>query len=130
MQVLEFEPENAFESVIVNAKQGVRSHADLTKLLAQSNLYISSKGEMQQDGSGFSPLLFEEGGHPLVAAFSSLSRAERHGHMAEYVLQMNGKEFILRLPPGYGVVLNPGYSAQLIISPSGVIDIRKDLRAR
>jgi hypothetical protein len=38
--------------------------------------------------------------------------------------------FFLRLPPGYGVVLNPGYLAQFIITPSAVADLQKDLRAR
>jgi hypothetical protein len=50
--------------------------------------------------------------------------------MAEYVLQMDGRAFFLRLPPGYGVVLNPGYLAQLIIAPNAVIDLQKDLKAR
>jgi hypothetical protein len=48
--------------------------------------------------------------------------------MAEYVLQMNGREFFLRIPESYGVILNPGYVSQLIIPPTGVAEFRKDLK--
>lgn len=127
MELLEFKPENELEKAIREAKQGTLSVADLMKIIVQSNLYISSKGEVRQDGSGFEPLLLEQKGSPLVAAFSSLSRPGLHKHLAEYVLQMRGREFFLRMPPGYGVILNPGYLAQLIVPSDGVSDLRKDL---
>jgi hypothetical protein len=49
--------------------------------------------------------------------------------MAEYVLQMIGREFFLRMPPSYGIILNPGYVAQLIIPSDGVSDLKKNLAA-
>jgi hypothetical protein len=98
------------------------------RIIARSNLFISSKGEVQSDWSGFDPLLFEKDGHPFVAVFSSLSRPGLHSGMAEYVLQMNGREFFLRMPASYGVILNPGFVAQLIIPPTGVSEFRKDLK--
>lgn len=109
-------------------REGIRQVADLMRIIAQSNLFISSKGEVQSDGSGFDPLLFEKDGHPFVAVFSSLSRPGLHSRMAEYVLQMNGREFFLRMPESYGVILNPGYVSQLIIPPAGVSEFRKDLK--
>jgi hypothetical protein len=130
VQLLEFRPENEVENAIVDAKQGTLPIADLMMLLAQSTLYISSKKEVQQDGSGFEPLLLEEGGNPLVAAFSSLSRPGLHSHMAEYVLQMNGRDFFLRMPPGYGIIINPRYVSQLIMPPGGVSDLTNDLKRR
>jgi hypothetical protein len=93
--------------------------------LAASPLFISSKTEVQADGSGFEPLLLEESGKPLVAAFSSLDRPGLHSDVASYVLQMDGREFFLRLPPKYGVIVNPGYVAQLIISPDATSDLRE-----
>lgn len=128
VQLQEFKPENELEIAIVNAKQGVRPVADLMGLIARSNLFISSKGEVQSDWSGLDPLLFEKDGHPFVAVFSALSRPGLHSRMAEYVLQMNGREFFLRMPESYGVILNPGYVSQLIIPPTGVSEFRKDLK--
>jgi hypothetical protein len=129
VQLLEFTPENELEKAIEEARRGALSFDDLVKLIARSNLYVSSKGEVRQDGSGFEPLLLEQNGRPLVAAFSSLSRPGLHGHMAEYVLQMIGREFFLRMPPSYGIILNPGYVAQLIIPSDGVSDLKKNLTA-
>ena len=107
VQLQDFKPENELESAIAETREGIRQVADLMRIIAQSNLFISSKGEVQSDGSGFDPLLFEKDGHPFVAVFSSLSRPGLHSHMAEYVLQMNGREFFLRMPEIYGVILNP-----------------------
>jgi hypothetical protein len=127
-QLQDFKPENELESAIAETREGIRQVADLMRIIAQSNLFISSKGEVQSDGSGFDPLLFEKDGHPFVAVFSSLSRSGLHSHMAAYVLQMNGREFSLRMPESYGVILNPGYVSQLIIPPTGVSELRKDLK--
>ena len=128
MQLQEFKPENELENAIAVTREGIRPVADLMRIIARSNLFLSSKGEVQPDWSGFDPLLFEMDGNPFVAIFSSLSRPGLHGRMAEYVLQMNGREFFLRMPESYGVILNPGYVSQLIIPPTGVSEFRKDLK--
>jgi hypothetical protein len=127
VQLQEFKPENELENAIADTRKGVRPIADLMRIIARSNLFISSKGEVQADFSGFDPLLFEMDGNPFVGIFSSLSRPGLHSHVAGYLLQMNGREFFLRMPESYGVILNPGYAAQLIIPPTGVAEFRKDL---
>ena len=128
MQLQEFKPENELENAIADTREGVHQVADLMRIIARSNLFVSSKGEVQSDWSGFDPLLFEMDGNPFVGIFSSLSRPGLHGHVAQYLLQMNGREFFLRMPESYGVILNPGYVSQLIIPPTGVAEFRKDLK--
>lgn len=125
----EFEPTNNLEVAIVEAKRGVVSIDALLMELAASPLFISSRTEVQSDGRGFDPLLLEESGKPLVAAFSSLDRPELHSKVASYVLRMSGREFFLRLPQKYGVIINPGYVVQLILTPDAVSDFRKKLKA-
>jgi SseB protein N-terminal domain len=125
-----FEPTNSLEVAIVEAKQGNAPAAALLMDLAASPLFISSKTEVQSDGRGFEPLLLEESGKPLVATFSSLDRPALHSEAASYVLQMSGREFLLRLPPKYGVIINPGYRTQLIITPQAVSDFREKLKIR
>lgn len=124
----DFSPENDLEVTIVEAKRGAVSVDTLLMSLAASPLFISSKTEVQEDGGGFEPLLLEEGGEPLVAAFSSLDRPKLHSDVASYVLQMDGREFFLRLPPKYGVIVNPGYVTQLIIAPDATSDLRNKLK--
>ncbi|HEY9131563.1 MAG TPA: hypothetical protein VIM98_07370 [Dyella sp.] len=125
MELLKFNPENELEVAIVSAKRGGLSLPDLMKKFTQSDVYISSKREVTQDGSGFDPLLVGSPENPLVAAFSSLSRPSLHAKMAAYVLRMKGREFLHRLPQGYGVAFNPGYEAQLIISSDVISDLKK-----
>lgn len=130
MVLSDFNPENDLEVTIVEAKRGVVPIDTLLMNLAASPLFVSSKTEVQTDGSGFEPLLLEESGKPLVAAFSSVDRPGLHSEVARYVLQMGGREFFLRLPPKYGVIVNPGYVTQLIIAPDATSDFRERLKAR
>lgn len=127
MTLSAFEPQNDLEIAIVQAERGTLPLKDVLAKLAEVSLYISSKSEVRQDGSGFDPLLLERDGSPLVAAFSSLERPNLHADMAPFILQMNGREFFLRLPPGYGVIINPGYMPQLIIAPSAILDLKEEL---
>jgi hypothetical protein len=116
----EFYPENDLEKAILDAKIGARPLADVMERLATANLYISSKTEVEKDGAGFTPLLLGQATKPLIAAFSSLSRPALHARAAEYILQMKGAEFLKRVPSGCGVVLNPGYKTQLVISEDAI----------
>jgi hypothetical protein len=74
VQLQEFKPEDELENAIADTREGVRPVADLMRIIARSNLFISSKGEVQSDGSTFDPLLFEKSGSPFVAVLSSHGR--------------------------------------------------------
>jgi hypothetical protein len=125
MELLGFDPENDLEREIARAREGKVSVNDLLEKICESDVYVSSRKEVRQDGNGFDPLLVGEPGSPLVAAFSSLSRPGLHRKMAEYVLQIKGREFFRRLPPGYGVALNPGYITQLILSADALAGLKR-----
>jgi hypothetical protein len=133
---MEFQPENELEQAVVDAKQGDYSLEELMRFIVGSFLYIpsmaevlaSATGEIDKDWSGFEPLLFEENNQSLVVAFSSLSRSEKARDQAEYGMKSTGRDFILRLPPGYGFILNPGYVGQFIVPPSGIAELKEDVR--
>ena len=129
MELLEFEPENLLEQAILDAQENDAPIAELTRLLIGSTLFSLSQTEVSPDGSGFAPILMEEEGAPLVAVFSSLERARPHRVLAEFPVQMPGRSFFLRLPPGYGAVLNPGWAAQLVLPPEGVAALKAQLKA-
>ncbi len=120
MNLLEFNPENELERTILDAKSGACSIDELLHQITESNLFVSSRTEVEQNGSGFSPLLLGESTSPLVAVFTLLSRADLHRQMAEYVLEIKGREFFKRLPSNYGVVFNPGYITQLVIASDSI----------
>ncbi len=128
MTLQEFTPENALEDAILDTKRG-RIHFDtLFGVIADLNLLIPSKTKVEADFSGFSPLLLENEAAPFVAAFSSLSRPAIYKDAAAYVLQMNGRDFVLRLPPQFGIMLNPGYVVQMAIPRETVADLKQRFR--
>jgi hypothetical protein len=126
MTLLAFEPETEIEQQILEARNGDVSGDALIRRMADIDLYIPSTSEVQTDGGGFGPVLLEQNGLSFVAVFTSLSRQPRD--IAPYMMQVKGRHFFLRLPPGYGVMFNPGYDAQILLPPQGVAALKEDLR--
>lgn len=119
-------PQNPLEQALHGVKtQQIPTEAFLQALVA-GTLYVPSREEVQADGSHFSPMLFERGGVPLVAAFTHLERAGRYSDKAPFAVSLSGREFLTGLPPGYGLVLNPGYDVRSEILPQGIPAILRD----
>jgi len=118
-----FVPQGPLEEALARAKTGEIPLTEFLDELLRSEVLVMSKEEILADGSNFVPLLFESAGYPLIAAFTSFSRTVTQKEMAEYCLSIRGSEFFKRVPTGYGVVLNPGFSAALVILPGSVRDI-------
>lgn len=125
MTLLAFEPENAIEQRILDVQAQTYSADALMREMADHDLYIPSKGDVREDGSGFVPVLLDQGGMRFVMVFTALSR--RPSGLADYLLQANAGAFFRRLPSGYGVIFNPGYDAQLLLPPDGVAMLKRDL---
>lgn len=123
--LLEFTPLNPVEDLIAGARAGSVELGAVIDALRTTELFVSSRQEVLADGSGFEPLLFGEPASPLVAAFTDPERPVIHRDRAEYMVQMKGHDLLIRIPPGYGIVVNPGYVAQLIISAEAIEDLRK-----
>lgn len=126
--LIDFEPQNDLEVAIVAFRREQSDVNSLMQKLVRSQVFISSLTEVQADGRGFSPVLLEvNDSGPLVAVFSSIDRPELHDSGARFILQMDGTEFFLRLPPQYGLVLNPGFKNQLVIDSDAARGVREGL---
>lgn len=123
--MLAFTPESDIEQRILGVQARTYSADALMREMANHDLYMPSKGEVREDGSGFVPVLVDQGGILFVAVFTAQSRQPRG--LAEYLLKANGGAFFRRLPSGYGVIFNPGYDAQLLLPPEGVTLLKRDL---
>ncbi len=121
-------PLNGLEQLLLDARAGRVPIGDLLRAFVTADLYVPSTTEVREDGSGFAPLVFDsaETGAPLTAVFTEPSRATAHAERAKYLLQVNGRELFRRLPPGYGVVINPGHNVGMEIQPYGVEAIVRD----
>ena len=124
--LLDFAPRNAIERRIQEARTGTVPGDTVMLEMADAELFIPSTQQIQNDGSGFRPVLLEQDSLSFVAAFTAAGRQPHD--MAAYALRMTGRHFFLRLPPGYGVILNPGYDAQMLLPPEGVTALQQDLK--
>jgi hypothetical protein len=120
-----FQPWNDIERRFVDTRNGHGDPDALMRAIAEADLFIPSDAEVQPDGSGYRPILLEQDDLLLVAVFTAAARMEKG--MAPTLMRMNGRQFFLRLPAGYGVIVNPGFAAQIILPPEGVAALKEDL---
>lgn len=119
----DFTPKNNFEIKLTQSQQGLGLMPDLLKSLLIAEIVVPSATEVMDDGSGFQPLLFSKDETQMLACFSSKELIGDFSEMAPYCLVMQGKDVLLRLPPKYGLVLNPGQKIGFDISPEGIAKI-------
>ena len=125
MTLLALVAETDIEHQILKAQDGALSGDALLCRMAEADLFIPSTGEVHTDGSGFSPVLVDQNGSSFVIVFTAMSRQPKD--MARYMMQMNGRQLFQRLPAGYGVMVNPGYDAQILVPPQGMAAFKQDL---
>ena len=126
MPATEFNPLNELENALVDAMSSRIPVDEFLKILLRSEVHISSGGEVQVDGSGFQPLLFDNAEGTLMAAFTARERATRFGDKAPFCLTMKGDQLIQRIPQNLGLVLNPGFSFGFELPPGGVERVRRE----
>ena len=128
MTLLAFVAETDIEHQILKAQDGALSGDALLRRMADADLFVPSTGDVQSDGSGFQPVLIDQDGSPFVVVFTAVSRQPKD--MAPCMMQMNGGQFFRRLPAGYGVMVNPGYDAQILVPSDGMAALKQDLDGR
>jgi len=128
MTLLAFVAETDIEHQILKAQDGALSGDALLRRIADADLFIPSTGEVQTDGNGFKPVLMDQDGSPLVVVFTAASRQPKG--MASCMMRMNGGHFFRRLPAGYGMMVNPGYDAQILVPAHGMAALKQDLAGR
>jgi len=119
----EFRPLNELELALDQAQGGRLGVSELMRVLLSSKLAVPSAEEVMADGSGFSPLLFNKNGVQMLACFSDKSRVGEFADMTPYCLMMQGRELLRRMPPGYGLVINPGLAVGFDMTPDGILRI-------
>lgn len=108
------------ELVLLRARAGEVPVTDLIAELMRGEIVVPSGAEVGADGSGFRPVLYDKDGTPMVGSFSDLALAASVSSLAPYALKLRGTELLRRMPPGHGLVVNPGHDAWFDLSPEGV----------
>lgn len=121
-----FVPLNRFEVALVQAQEGRLPVQELLAALIDADLALPSATEVMMDGSGFQPVLFPKDKVQMLACFSDKSRIGELSAQAPYCLGMKGREILRRVPPGFGLVVNPGWLTGFDVSPEGIKNIVQD----
>lgn len=106
------------ERMIARAMSGER--LDVIEAMLRTQLVVPSGGDVGPGFEGFVPVLYDRDGVPMLAVFTSLDLAKRVTHLARFAVTMSGRDVIVRMPEGHGVVLNPGHDVGLEILPHAV----------
>ena len=121
----EFSPINELEIALVEVRSGRLSMPEFMNVFIGSDLSVPSGSEVMANGDGFQPVLFDKNSVKMVACFTAMERLGRIADLAPYCLTIKGMEFLRRVPPGHGLVVNPGQSVGFDISPEGLSIIVK-----
>ena len=124
-----FVPSDDLEEKLLCAMSGEIPSRDFLRLLLRVRVAVPSATAVTEKWTDLSPVFFDKAGEQMLAVFSSLERAKRLSPVAAFCLEMAGHEVIARMPPGCGLVLNPGWSAGLDIPSSGIAQLSRDFRA-
>ena len=100
--------------------------AEFMKIFLASTIELPSANEVHADGAGLSPILFDKEGVNMLALFTHKDRIASFAGRAPYYVSMKAIDVLRRLPPGYGVVVNPGFEFGFDISSEGVREILRD----
>jgi hypothetical protein len=121
-----FNPTNGLEFELVQLISGQQTIDEFLKSLMDADLHVLSATEVQQDGTGLRPLLFDRDMGTLLALFTSLERTTAFSQRYPYCLMLTGRQFFGWIPHGLGAVLNPGSTAGFELPPDGVQSIRHE----
>jgi hypothetical protein len=119
-------PLTPIEALLQSAMDGKTPIGAFMKAFVASDVVLLTGSLVTPDGSGFDPLLFDKQGTLHVAVFTHMERVGFHSQQAPHTIRMQMLEVLKRVPGGYGVVVNPGTSLGLELSPTGIGEILKD----
>jgi hypothetical protein len=114
------EPGPDLDSALAAARAGTLPLPDFLRILLHAEVAVPCAAEVLPDGSGFRPLLFPKGAVTMVACFTGRDHIGAFAEKAPYCLMIRGAAFLKHIPPGYGLVINPGQALGLDISPDGL----------
>lgn len=122
MNPMHLVPANSLETALREAQIGKVSMPELLRLIVTADLFIVSVEEVSIGAQGFHPLIFDRGGVQMAAVFTAFARTETNMKIKS-VVKMKGASIFRNTPPGYGIVINPGFDTGLEFLPDGIQNV-------
>lgn len=122
----DFTPLNNIEEALIKAKRGEITLPHLIDMLLQEKFFMPSLNVVEENGAGFSPLLFDRNGISMASIFTDKSRVKMYESRIKDIVILSFKDMLNNIPENYGLVINPGYTEGLELLPHGIKNIRRD----
>ncbi|MCL4207975.1 MAG: SseB family protein [Pirellulaceae bacterium] len=122
-----FSPVNQLEIALLDAKEGRISIQSFWEVLLQSTIFLSSSTEIDSNGMGLKPLLFDRDEETLVAVFTSPERMARFGRISPFCVAVKGQWICEHINTSFGIVLNPGSTVGFELPAVGVRNVYRSI---
>lgn len=121
---------NELDQLLKSYKAGETSRLDMLAQLVALPIVLPSATEIDAQGAGYEPLIFDRLGTHMVAAFSNEELAAKYADSHLHLKAITAGAFIELLKPEVGLVLNPHLETSLEMVPEFLKNLRAGLQPR
>lgn len=121
---------NELDQLLKSYKAGETSRLDMLAQLVALPIVLPSATEIDAQGAGYEPLIFDRLGTHMVAAFSNEELAAKYADSHPHLKAITAGAFIELLKPEVGLVLNPHIQTSLEMVPEFLKNLRAGLQPR
>lgn len=116
------------EKAIDRARRGVLAPQALLWTLAASKVVVPTPdGDFSGDPRTFVPLLIGRDSMQFLVVFTRPVLIGSYASRAPQFIEMLGGDIVTGMPPGVGIVINPGTDEGFELPPDGVAAFRDEL---
>ena len=121
---------NELDQLLTDYKAGNTTRLEMLSQLVALPVILPSANEIDAEGAGYQPLVFDRFGAHMVAAFSNEELAAKYADSHPYLKAITAGAFIELLKPGFGLVLNPHLETSLEMVPEFLKNLRAGMQLR
>jgi hypothetical protein len=108
------------ERMIVLAQADRVTGEAVLRVFADSTVVIPSGTPVSHNLGQLQPLLFDNDGSSMLAAFTHVDQIGDFAELAAFSLTIVGRLLLVSMPPGAGLVLNPSRSIGFELPPEAI----------
>jgi hypothetical protein len=124
------QPQNLLETILRDVCAGTERMELFVRTLLASKLFVPSlmDPETLAEGTAFKPVIVATPDGPMLVAYTAPTRAPHEGAAgsAESAIYVDAPWLLRTIPPGIGMVINPGWDVAISMPAAGLAEFKKD----